>query len=114
MLRIVICNVLYRRKVLLQTDVRIKFLNELLTGIRVVKFYAWEEPLIEKITDVRWQELKLLRKMAYVISVFFTFALGAAPFLMEMLVFITFSLQGNQLTAAIVFTTLVGKNECMY
>ena len=47
-----------------------------------------------------------MRAMAYVISVFFTFALGAAPFLMEMMVFITFSLQGKQLTAAIVFTTL--------
>jgi len=30
-------------------DKRLKFTNELLTGIRIVKFYAWENPFMRNI-----------------------------------------------------------------
>lgn len=31
-----------RRRMLLETDSRVKLMNQLLTGIRVLKLYAWE------------------------------------------------------------------------
>lgn len=30
-----------RRKVLKYSDLRVKMMNEILTGIRIIKFYAW-------------------------------------------------------------------------
>lgn len=34
-------------------DKRLKFTNELLTGIRIVKFYAWETPFMTNIGKSR-------------------------------------------------------------
>lgn len=37
-------------------DERLKLTNELLMGIRVVKLYAWERPLCDKIAAIRKRE----------------------------------------------------------
>ena len=34
--------IMYRRKMLKETDGRVKLTNQLLSGIRVLKIYAWE------------------------------------------------------------------------
>lgn len=39
----------YRNKCLQATDARIKLLNEILSGIRVIKYYCWEKPFIKKV-----------------------------------------------------------------
>ena len=39
----------YRRRCLQATDARIKLLNEILSGIRVIKYYCWEKPFIKKV-----------------------------------------------------------------
>lgn len=31
-------------------DARVKLMNEVLNGIRVIKLYAWESPFLEKVT----------------------------------------------------------------
>lgn len=43
------------------TDKRLKLCDELLQGIRIVKYFAWEKSYIEKIEGVRRQELELLK-----------------------------------------------------
>ena len=35
----------WRRKALAHADERVKLTNDILTGIRVIKFYAWEVPM---------------------------------------------------------------------
>jgi ABC-type bacteriocin/lantibiotic exporter with double-glycine peptidase domain len=37
-------------------DERLKLTNELLMGIRVVKLYAWERPMVDKIAAIRQRE----------------------------------------------------------
>ena len=46
------------------SDERVKFLSEMLNGIRIVKYYAWEMPLKNKLTSFRQKEL------SYLLSVF--------------------------------------------
>jgi len=41
-------------------DKRLKMTNELLAGIRIVKFYAWEQPFLKTIREFREIELKEL------------------------------------------------------
>jgi ABC-type multidrug transport system fused ATPase/permease subunit len=41
-----------RRKMIKLTDERVKFMNELLQAIRVIKFYAWEKPLENRVMKV--------------------------------------------------------------
>jgi ABC-type multidrug transport system fused ATPase/permease subunit len=49
-------------------DERLKFVNEVLQGIRVIKFYAWEKSFMQKIGVVREQELRKVRGMALLVT----------------------------------------------
>ncbi|XP_032727951.1 canalicular multispecific organic anion transporter 2 isoform X1 [Lontra canadensis] len=46
-------------------DSRIKLMSEILAGIKVLKLYAWEPSFLEKVEGIRDDELRLLRKSAY-------------------------------------------------
>lgn len=49
-----------RRKMTHLTDERVKFVNEMLQAIRVIKLYAWERPMEDRVNAVRDQELSTL------------------------------------------------------
>ncbi|XP_056627065.1 ATP-binding cassette sub-family C member 3 isoform X2 [Triplophysa dalaica] len=67
-------------------DDRIKLMNEILNGIKVLKLYAWEVSFKEKILQIRQKELNVLRKTAY-LSALSTMAWTSAPFLVAMTTF---------------------------
>ena len=46
-----------RRKSMLWTDKRSKLLQELLVGMKVIKFFAWEIPFLERISGYRLPEM---------------------------------------------------------
>eukprot|EP01029_Cantina_marsupialis_P002869 TRINITY_DN1275_c0_g1_i10.p1 TRINITY_DN1275_c0_g1~~TRINITY_DN1275_c0_g1_i10.p1 ORF type:complete len:1325 (+),score=521.20 TRINITY_DN1275_c0_g1_i10:63-4037(+) len=46
-----------RKKVIGFTDGRVKIANEMLTGIRVIKYYAWEKPFGKQVADRRKREV---------------------------------------------------------
>lgn len=50
-------------------DQRIKQMNEVLNGIKVLKLYAWEIAFIRRINHIREQELKCIRKKAIISAV---------------------------------------------
>jgi ATP-binding cassette subfamily C (CFTR/MRP) protein 1 len=43
-------------------DERIKLTNEMFSGIKIIKLYAWERSFEAKIRRVRDQEMRLLRQ----------------------------------------------------
>ncbi|CAH3177882.1 unnamed protein product [Porites lobata] len=92
-------------KQLKHSDERIKLMNEVLSGIKVLKLYAWEESFINKITEIRNKELHHLRQSLYLNSaVGFTFI--CAPFLVSLATFAVYVLMGNELTAAKAFVAI--------
>lgn len=48
-----------------QKDARIKEVSEVLSGIKVIKLYAWEKPFIALVTAIRNTELQLLLRAGY-------------------------------------------------
>jgi len=50
---------------MIHSDSRIKTFNEAIQGIKVVKFYAWEEAFVERITVARDAEAEALGSFAY-------------------------------------------------
>jgi hypothetical protein len=88
------------------TDIRVKLMNEILSGVRVLKYYAWERPFSEKIVAVRDEELQLLKRLAYVVASGFTLVLMSAPIVQPILIFFTYIKLGNVLDAATAFTTI--------
>ncbi|XP_034083351.1 canalicular multispecific organic anion transporter 2 isoform X2 [Gymnodraco acuticeps] len=67
-------------------DARIKLMNEILNGIKVLKLYAWENSFKEKVLDIRQKELNVLRKTAY-LGALSTMAWTSAPFLVALTTF---------------------------
>ncbi|KAF7246569.1 hypothetical protein EG68_09560, partial [Paragonimus skrjabini miyazakii] len=59
----------YQFQVMNVKDERIKLLEQTFTGIKVIKMYAWEEAFQTRITELRNQEVHLIRKMAYLRAV---------------------------------------------
>ncbi|KAG6863993.1 hypothetical protein C0991_001277, partial [Blastosporella zonata] len=94
-----------RKKCVQFTDKRIRLTTEVLQGIRLIKFYAWESFYIDRLGRVRALEIKAIRKTwlarAILISVV-TFI----PILATILSFITYALSGHDLTVAVVFSSL--------
>ena len=75
-----------------ERDSRMKQLAEMLSGVKVLKLYAWEFPFMERINQIRNKEISLLKTMVklYVCCVNFTFA--CSPFLVTVTVFGVFVL----------------------
>ena len=96
-----------RRERMTFTDARVKLMGEILNGIRIIKYYAWENAFIGKITKIRDQELRLLAKGGYIFNTAMSFLLLGAPYVQTVLIFSVYVLSGNQqLTASIAFTSL--------
>ncbi|CAO1628044.1 unnamed protein product [Parajaminaea phylloscopi] len=88
-------------------DKRTRMMNEILTNIKSIKLFAWEEAFTEKLFEVRnGEELKLL-KWAGAINACFNFFWSAIPFFVSLATFITYSATSEQpLTADIIFPAL--------
>lgn len=96
-----------RRLVLKYSDLRVKMMNEILAGIRIIKFYAWERPFGKEVGELRGKELEALTKLAYTSAIGFSLILLSAPLIQPILVFLTYvNIQDDSLTAATAFTTV--------
>uniref|UniRef100_A0A1X7VVN1 ABC-type glutathione-S-conjugate transporter n=1 Tax=Amphimedon queenslandica TaxID=400682 RepID=A0A1X7VVN1_AMPQE len=72
-------------------DSRIKIVNEVLNGIKVIKLYAWEIPFKQMIMGLRKEEVNVLKKSAYA-NASFSFTWTCAPFMVALATFATYSL----------------------
>lgn len=50
-------------------DGRIKLMNEILSGVKILKFYAWEEAFLRRVCILRDGELNALKKSQILYSV---------------------------------------------
>ncbi len=110
---IVPCNIILfgyfaklRRLKSIQTDHRIKIMNELLHGLRVIKYYAWEYAFAQKVSNIRSEELNLLKQSNYANTMAVTLILQAIPIVLPVIIFYVYVKLGNQLTIAKAFTTI--------
>ena len=89
-------------------DKRINMVSELLAGIKVIKFYGWEESFNRLVAVVRAKELSRLR-LARILHITSSNVLWAvAPFLLVIVSFGSFILINGieQLTPNIIFVSL--------
>jgi hypothetical protein len=80
-------------------------MNEVMQGIRVIKYFAWEESFLDKIKLIRTDEVATLKKGSY-IRAGTAFIWTGTPLLVSIATFATFTLSGNDLTAETAFTAL--------
>nr|UEO57355.1 ABCC1 [Conogethes punctiferalis] len=67
-------------------DERVKLMNEVLNGIKVLKMYAWEPSFEDQILKIRNKEMHVLKQTAYLNSAT-SFIWSCAPFLVSLMSF---------------------------
>ncbi|XP_050728625.1 multidrug resistance-associated protein 1-like isoform X3 [Eriocheir sinensis] len=67
-------------------DKRVKLMNEILNGIKVLKLYAWEPSFEDQVLDIRNKEVKVLKKAAY-LNAGTSFIWTCTPFLVALVSF---------------------------
>ncbi|XP_063700314.1 ATP-binding cassette sub-family C member 4-like [Culicoides brevitarsis] len=94
----------FRLQTALRTDERVRLMDEIISGIQVIKYYAWEVPFAKLIRVARKMELRVVRKSSYVRALYMTFML----FTTRMALFATMLaivVLGDELTASKVYVT---------
>ncbi|XP_036396882.1 multidrug resistance-associated protein 4 [Megalops cyprinoides] len=95
----------FRSKTAAFTDSRIRTMNEVVSGIRIIKMYAWEKPFSALVNEVRRKEISKIMKSSYLRG------LNMASFFVasKIILFITFTvyvLVGNTISASRVFVAV--------
>ncbi|KAG6453080.1 multidrug resistance-associated protein 1 isoform X1 [Manduca sexta] len=67
-------------------DERVKLMNEILNGIKVLKMYAWEPSFEDQVLKIRNKEMNVLKQTAYLNSAT-SFIWSCAPFLVSLMSF---------------------------
>jgi ATP-binding cassette subfamily C (CFTR/MRP) protein 10 len=88
-----------------EKDKRVSLMSEVLAGIRVIKFFTWETYFNTRVTKVRKEELKYLKGRKYLDAIC-VYLWATTPVIISVLTFSLYSLLGNELTAAKVFTSV--------
>ncbi|KAK2583563.1 hypothetical protein KPH14_009513 [Odynerus spinipes] len=88
-------------------DDRVKLMNEVLNGIKVLKLYAWEPSFEEQILQIRKKEIQVLKEAAY-LNAGTSFIWSCAPFLVSLVSFATYVLidEKNVLDSETAFVSL--------
>ncbi|CAG7725610.1 unnamed protein product, partial [Allacma fusca] len=88
-------------------DQRVKLMNEILSGMKVLKLYAWEPSFEDQILEIRKRELSVLKKASF-LSAAGVFVWLMAPFLVSLATFATYVLvdENNILDSRKAFVSL--------
>ncbi|XP_044266058.1 probable multidrug resistance-associated protein lethal(2)03659 isoform X2 [Tribolium madens] len=92
-----------RLRTALRTDERVRLMNEVISGIQVIKMYCWEKPFSQLIAYARKKEMNTIRAHAFLLGLIYSFEM----FVTRTSVFISilgYVLLGSYITAEKVFT----------
>jgi len=96
-----------------RTTERVHLMSELLTAVKLIKFYAWELPFANKISDIRSVEMQFIYDGLINKTINYT-VVFAIPVLVALTCLSMYVAIGNQLTASISFTALSVFNTLRY
>ncbi|KAJ7691594.1 P-loop containing nucleoside triphosphate hydrolase protein [Mycena rosella] len=90
-------------------DERVALMNEILGGIRMLKFMAWERSFEKRVIQVREKELRF-QKLNYTIEVLWNAIWNGSPMLVTLVSFWHYAVvRGEVLDPATAFTSIIGK-----
>ncbi|KAJ3072963.1 hypothetical protein HDU98_002550 [Podochytrium sp. JEL0797] len=99
-------NIRVYEKLLAAQDGRTNVVNEVLQGIRIIKYFAWEKKFLEKIDAARGKELRTLMEM-YANGAMSTFIWLVTPLLVSFVTLVTLTkIADQELNSQLAFTCL--------
>ncbi|XP_055536676.1 ATP-binding cassette subfamily C member 4-like isoform X2 [Wyeomyia smithii] len=91
----------FRLRTALASDERVKFMNEIIQGIQVIKMYVWEKPFELVVQKLRRNEVRGLRGAAYIRGALYS--LRIIPKISIFLSLVVYVYTGNMITAQRVY-----------
>ncbi|XP_077867141.1 ATP-binding cassette sub-family C member 4-like [Saccoglossus kowalevskii] len=95
-----------RAKTAVQTDERVRLMNEILSAMRVIKMYTWEKPFAELVRKVRGKEVQVVLHTNYLRSLNNALVYFSTPVMVYSII-LPWLLTGNHLTPRIIFMLLL-------
>ncbi|UPX12550.1 Transporter of the ATP-binding cassette (ABC) [Ascochyta rabiei] len=95
-----------QKLILAATDARIHTTNEVLTNIRIIKYFAWEQRFIGLVNEKRHVELKHLRRRYILWAVAATIWSGSPVFITFLSFFVYTNVEHKALIPSVAFTAL--------
>ncbi|XP_063908432.1 probable multidrug resistance-associated protein lethal(2)03659 isoform X2 [Zophobas morio] len=92
-----------RLRTALRTDERVRLINEIISGIQVIKMYCWEKPFGKLVSMARRKEMSAIRDRALIQGMFYSFETTIAR-TSVFLSILGYVLMGSRITAEKVFT----------
>ncbi|XP_066477246.1 ATP-binding cassette sub-family C member 4 [Tiliqua scincoides] len=87
------------------TDARIRTMNEVITGMRIIKMYAWEKSFADLVNGMRRKEISMVLKSSYLRG-FNLASFFVASKITVFMTFMTYVLLGNTISASRVFVAV--------
>lgn len=104
-----------RIKTALRTDERVRFMDEVISGVRVIKMYAWERLFAKVIFASRQLELKVILSNAYIRAAYLGFLMFTSRAVLFCTMLAMISLYGQEsLTVAKLFKATAFVNVITY
>ncbi|KAF4519663.1 hypothetical protein B566_EDAN005000 [Ephemera danica] len=107
--RVACCSLMYPRKsaqfrfkTAKRTDERVRLMNEIISGIQVIKMYAWEHAFTKLVAFARKIEIQVIRMSTYIRGINLSFMMITTRIAIYMSM-VAYVLMGNQITAEKVF-----------
>ena len=95
-------------------DKRTSLMNEVISSIRMIKFFAFEKPFEKRILEARDEELKYLRRNFF-LEIAFNFIWGSSPILCILAAFSYYTIVMEQkLDPSTAFASLAVFNELRF
>ncbi|RPD56133.1 multidrug resistance-associated ABC transporter [Lentinus tigrinus ALCF2SS1-7] len=94
-----------RTKGVALTDQRARLTSEVLSGIRLIKYYAWEQFYAQQVDTVREREIQTMVPWAAAQATLIGF-MAVVPIVGTVLSIITYALTGHSLNVAIIFSSV--------
>ncbi|KAJ6220572.1 hypothetical protein RDWZM_006384 [Blomia tropicalis] len=94
-----------RRKTSLLTDNRIRLMNEIITGIKVIKMYTWEKPFVEKVGLARKIEINRIQQASYLRALNLTMYFMASKVIL-FACFVTYVSLGGKFSSESIFVSM--------
>ncbi|KAI4484424.1 hypothetical protein M0802_013061 [Mischocyttarus mexicanus] len=86
-----------------RTDERLRLMNELITGVQIIKMYVWEIPFSRIVEKNRKKEMNTIKKYSIVQQIGMTFE-SYVPRICLFISIMTYVITGNYITAEKIFT----------
>ena len=104
----------YNQQLVKFKDQRLKLMSEIISGIKIIKMYAWEGSFMQKVIEIRKQELRFVRK-SMILSASWDFSITCLPFFVSLATFAVYVyIEKGILTAEKAFVSIALFNIMKY